>query len=526
MPLISIVWRQHSDRAHRSFRPPSLVHFWLIVIILAAVCLPFVYVIGRAAQVEPDVAVKLLFRPRVGQLLVNTIALMLVVTFFASVLGAGSAWCLERTNLWGRPFWAVIASLPLCIPAFVSSYTWISISPIFEGFGGAVLILSLATYPLVYLPVAAALKGLDPAQEEVSQSLGYNRWQTFHRVILPQLKPALGGGALLVSLHMLAEFGALSLLRYQTFTTAIFEEYELEFNNSSAALLAFVLLLLCMPVIILEMRLRGRTGFFKIGRGVQRSLPALRLGVWHTPVLAGFVATGTLALAVPLGMLGYWLAQGSSAGVAWPELLGSAWNSLWLSLLGAGFTVLCAIPIVLAVIRYKSELGVWLERIPYLVHALPGLVIALSLAFFSITYMRWAYQSWGLILVAYAVLYLPLAQVSIRATLEQLPTGIQDVAHSLGHGPWSAFCKVTLPCMAPGLAAAAALVFLQLMKELTATLILAPIGVDTLSMQVWSTTNNAAFAAAAPYAAVLVLVSSFPVYVLRSTIHLNSEQTT
>jgi len=499
---------------------PSLLHWTLVGLVLAAVCLPFFYVIWRAAQVGYAASLELLWRPRVAQLLLNTLGLMIAVTVVAGILGAGSAWCIERTNLRGRALWAVAASLPLCIPAFVSSYAWVSISSIFEGFGGAVLILSLATYPLVYLPVAAALKGLDPALEEVSRSLGHSRWQTFARVILPQLKPALGGGALLVALHMLAEFGALSLLRYQTFTTAIFEEYELEFSNSSAALLAFVLLVLCLPVIILEIRLRGAMSYARVSRGAQRAAAALPLGPWHAPALLAFTAIAALALAVPVGTLAYWLTHGSSAGTDWARLAESTSDSLLLSLSGAAFTVLCALPVVLAAIRCKSALGVWLDRVPYLVHALPGLVIALSLAFFSITYMTWAYQSWGLILVAYAVLYLPLAQVSIRARLEQLPPGIEDVARTLGHGPWSVLRRVTLPCIAPGLAAAAALVFLQLMKELTATLILAPIGVDTLSMQVWSATTNAAFAAAAPYAAVLILVSGIPVYVLRSTIYL------
>ncbi|MEO6986784.1 MAG: iron ABC transporter permease [Paralcaligenes sp.] len=518
---LSSLWRRGGAR-----RPAWLPPFWhsvIVALVLAAVCLPFLYVIWRAAQVGLERSVALLWRERVAQLLFNTISLMTTVTVIAVFLGAGAAWCIERTNLAGAHVWSVLVSLPLCIPAFVSSYTWMSISSVFEGFGGAVLVLSLATFPLVYLPVAAALKGLDPALEEVSQSLGRNRWQTFRGVVLPQLKPALGGGALLVSLHMLAEFGALALLGYQTFTTAIFEEYELEFSNASAALLAFVLLLLCLPIILVELRLRGRTQLARVGRGTRRATVVLPLGRWQWPVLAAFAAVAALGLLVPLGMLAYWLTHGTSAGVDWVALASSAWDSLSLSLLGALCTVLCAVPVVLAAIRHRAHLGIWLDRVPYVAHALPGLVIALSLAFFSITYVSWAYQTWLLILLAYVVLYLPMAQVSIRAALEQLPAGVEDVGHALGHGSWSVFCKITLPCIAPGLAAAGALVFLQLMKELTATLILAPIGVDTLSMQVWSATNNAAFAAAAPYAAVLILISGVPVHILRKTVYFDAQ---
>lgn len=518
---VAAVWRR-CGYARRSGRLPSFLHCAVVALVLAAVCLPFLYVIWRAAQVGLDRSIALLVRPRVAQLLFNTIALMVSVTAVTVVAGAGAAWCVERTDLPGRQGWSVLLCLPLCIPAFVGSYTWVSISPMFEGYGGAVLILSLATYPLVYLPVAAALRGLDPALEEVSQSLGRNRWQTFTQVVLPQLKPALGAGALLVSLHMLAEFGALALLRYQTFTTAIFEEYELEFSNASAALLAFVLLLLCVPIILLEIRLRGGARLAKVGKGVRRQPTIVPLGRWRWPVLAAFTALAAAALLVPLGMLVWWLTHGTSASMDWRSLAASTWDSLSLSLLGALCTVLCAVPVVLAALRYKALFGAWLDRIPYVVHALPGLVIALSLAFFSITYVSWAYQSWFLILMAYAVLYLPLAQASIRAALEQLPAGVEDVGRALGHGPWSVFCKITLPCIAPGVAAAGALVFLQLMKELTATLILAPIGVDTLSMQVWSATNNSAFAAAAPYAAVLILISGIPVHILRKAVYFDA----
>ncbi|OWT56101.1 ABC transporter permease [Candidimonas nitroreducens] len=519
---IAAAWRS-CGYARRSGRLPSFWHSVVIALVLTAVCLPFLYVIWRAGQVGFTRGFDLLWRPRVAQLLFNTVALMVSVTAATVLLGAGAAWCVERTDLPGRQAWAVLFSMPLSIPAFVGSYTWVSISPIFEGYGGAVLILTLATYPLVYLPVSAALRGLDPALEEVSQSLGRNRWQTFWRVVLPQLKPALGAGALLVSLHMLAEFGALALLRYQTFTTAIFEEYELEFSNASAALLAFVLLLLCVPLIVFELRVRGGVRLAKVGKGARRPVTRVPLGRWRWPVLGVFTALMTAALLVPLGTLAYWLTHGTSAGIDWGSLLESTGDSLSLSLAGALCTVLCTVPLVLAAMRYKALFGDWLDRIPYVVHALPGLVIALSLAFFSITYVSWAYQSWLLILVAYVVLYLPLAQASVRAALEQLPTSLEDVGRALGHSPWSVFCKITLPCIAPGVAAGGALVFLQLMKELTATLILAPIGVDTLSMQVWSETNNSAFAAAAPYAAVLILISGIPVHILRKAVYFDAQ---
>ncbi len=138
------------------------------------------------------------------------------------------------------------------MPAYVSSFAWSSFGPAFQEMGGAILILTFYSVPLIYLPVCAALRSLDPNFEDVARSLGVGRWRSFFRVVLPQIAPALGGGALLVAAHMLAEFGALSFLRVETFTTAIFDQYTAEFNNQAAALLSGVLLLICLPVAFME----------------------------------------------------------------------------------------------------------------------------------------------------------------------------------------------------------------------------------------------------------------------------------
>ena len=200
---------------------------------------------------------------------VNTTALVAVGTLACTILGVAVAWLVERTDLPGRRAWAVLAALPITVPAFVTSYSWVSITPAVQGFWGAAGIVTLAYYPLVYLPVAAVLRGTDPALEESARSLGMGPWRTFFRVTLPQTRVALLGGALLVAVHMLSEFGAFAMLRFQTFTTAIYDEYKLSFDGAAASMLASVLVLLCLVLLVAELggaRARAlRAGRLRLG---------------------------------------------------------------------------------------------------------------------------------------------------------------------------------------------------------------------------------------------------------------------
>ena len=476
------------------------------------IALPLAYVALRAWGVGVAGVADELLRPRTLELLVNTLTLALSVTAISAVLGVACAWVVERCDLPGRRAWRILLALPLATPAFVASFAWASLDVVFQGMAGAVLILSLSHYPLVYLPVAAALRSMDPAYEDVARSLGKGPWGAFWRVALPQAWPALGAGALLALTHMLAEFGALALLRVQTFTTAIFASYELQFDSSTAALQSAVLLALSLPAALLEMRLRRDMRFSRSGRGGRRAPRLLELGRLKPLVVAAFAVLVLLGSGVPAGMLAYWIAVGRSAarGVdIWPAIAGS----LGLALPGALIVTALALPLVLAATRRRSPLTALLDRLPYVVHGLPGLVVALALTFFAIRYVTPLYQTTALLFAAYAVLFLPLAQSALRASVELAPPGLEEVARSLGRGPLMAFATVTLPNILPGVGASLALMTLELVRELTATLLLAPIGVTTLATEVWSRANDGQYAAAAPFAALLVALSALPVYV-------------
>ena len=498
-------------------RPP----LWLTILILfisLPLLLPFLYVIVRALEVGWTRSLELLWRPRMWELLSNTLLLMVCVTFGAITLGTLCAFLLERYRFWGKSFFQVAMTLPLCIPAFVSCFTWISLTFRVEGFWGTIGIMTLSSFPLAYLPVAATLKRLDRSLEEVSLSLGKSAHYTFWHTIFPQLKPAIGNSILLIALHMLVEFGAVSILNYQTFTTAIFQEYEMSFNNSTAALLSAVLMVICAFIVFGEIFFRGKQTLYHSGKGVCRPYPVKVLSIGKQILIVFFfLSIFLLSIGVPLTMLVYWLIVGHSieSAVDFPAFFEAFGNSLLISALGAILTVACALPLVWAAVRYRSRLTIWIDRLPYLLHAVPGLVIALSLVYFSINYAYPLYQTFLVVVMAYFMLYLPMAQTTLRSSLEQISDNVEKIAQTLGRSHFYIFRTLTVPAMLPGIAAAFALVFLNLMKELTATLLLTPNDIKTLSIGVWEYTSDAQYAAATPYAIMLVLFSGIPVFLLK-----------
>lgn len=479
----------------------------------ALVLLPIGITVGDAASAGAARIAALLWRPLVGMLLFNTVTLTIAASLGCTIIGTGIAFLVERTDLPGRRIWAVLATAPLAMPAFVASYAWVSLSDVFEGFGGALLVTVFAYFPLVYLPVAAALRGLDPSLEESARALGDTPWRCFWRVILPQLRPAMLGGALLVTLNALVEFGAFALMRFRTFTTEIYAAYQSGFVGAEAAALAVVLLLFCLACLGAEMSLRSHTSYARLGRGARRPATPHRLGVWRVPACAGFLLLIGFALGVPVGTILYWLTQHGAAAVTPAEaspraLLLAALTTIGLGLGAAAITLGLALPLGILATRWpRSVLGSVLERATWLAQGVPGIVIALALITATVQAAPPLYESTALLLIAYAILFLPYALVGIRAALLQAERRLEEAGRVLGAGWPRVLLRITLPLAAPGLGAAAALVFIAVTTELTATLLLAPIGTETLAIRIWSDTSTVAFAAAAPYAAVLVCLS-------------------
>jgi iron(III) transport system permease protein len=477
--------------------------------------LPLAFLLLEAQGAGTGKVAALIFRPLTGQLLWNTARLTAVVTAACAVIGTGTAWLTERTDLPGRRVWAVLLVVPLAIPDFVVSFGWASLSTSVAGFRGAVLVMTLSVYPLVYLPVAASLRNTDPGQEEVARSLGAGPLRAFWRITIGQTRVAIAGGCLLVVLVLLAEYGAFEILGYQTFTTEIFTEFSVSFNVPAASALSLVLVALGLLVLAGDSAARSRGRVSRAEGTAQLLARPRRLGPWTGPALLLTGILVALALGVPVGSAVYWWVAGTSHPIAGVSLLNATWHTGLYSACAAALATMMALPVAILAVRHASPIRRLLERSTYLVLAMPGLVIALSLAYFSERYADglW-YQTAPMLVLAYAIMFFPLALTGVRTSVTQAPPALEHVARSLGQHPLTVLRRVTIPLIAPGLAAAFCLVFLSGVTELTATLILVPTGVQTLATQFWNYQQNLAYGQAAPFALLMIAIAAVPSYIL------------
>lgn len=520
-------------RAGRRARLPAAPLILVVPAVIAAgaALLPFAYLAIRTAEAGTSVW-SFLTRPRTFTVLGNTLFLAGGVCAASVAIGVPIAWLLERTDLPGRRVMRALAAAPLAIPSLVGGYAFVAAFgaggiadrwlraafgvgvPNMYGFSGAWIVLTLLSYPYVLLPVAAALRSLDPAQEEVAKSLGHGPLRLFFRVTLPALKPAVRSGGLLAALYTLSDFSAVSLLQFDSFTRAIYVQYQASLNRSYAAVLALILSLLAGALVALDAAAKRDARYFRTGAGAKRGSALVELGPWRWPALVACLLLTLAAVGTPVGVTLYWLVRGVAQG----EVVALPWkaavSSVGISLGGAAWTVAAALPIAVLSVRHRSKVFELVEKAAYAGYALPGIVVALSLVFFGARLGGPFYQSFGMLLFAYVVLFLPQALGAIKASLQQVSPNVESVARSLGHSPLRVLFFVTLPVAWSGAKAAGALVFLTAMKELPATLLLSPIGFRTLATETWALVSEAFYARAAAPALLLVAVSSLSLLVL------------
>ena len=497
-------------RARRKAVRPTLMALALAATSVALI--PVIYLAVRAGEAGIDRIAEEILTTRTAVLAGRSLALAAVVALACVALGVGSAFLVTRTDLPGRRAFGVVAALPLAVPTYVAGFAWISTVDSFAGFWAAALVLTLCSYPYVYLPAAAALAGADPAQEEVARSLGDGPGRAFARVTLRQIRPAVAAGALLAALYVLSDFGAVSIVRVEVFTFAIFTAINLGFDPTGALVLATVLVGLTAVLLLAETLTRRRGARYARLDGAGRPPNRIALGRWRWPASAALLGVAALALGVPAVSMLRWTVEGVSRPGSITEVTLAAGNSLWVAALGMVVTLTLGLPVGLLAARGPGPVATLLDRLAYLAHALPGLVIGLSLVFFGINVVYPLYQSVWLLALAYAALFLPLAVGVVGAAAAQAPPALEEVARSLGRPPAHVLRTVTLPLAAPGLGAGAALIFLTCVKELPATLLLRPTGLDTLATHLWTNTAVGAFGAAAPYAVLLVLVAAVPTW--------------
>lgn len=502
---------------------------WLLVgtsaLVVALVTLPLLYLGLRAWGAGPDAWAALL-RPRTLGVFAGSAALALGAAALSTLVALPVAWLTVATDLPLRRFWSIATLLPLAVPSYIFGFAIIAVLgprgmlqqalaplgverlPSIYGFWGALFALTLCSYPYVLLTVRAALRRCDPAVEEAARSMGDGPGRVFFRVLLPQLRPAIAVGALLVALYSLSDFGVVSLLQFDSFTRAIYMQYRGSFDRSGAALLSLLLVLLTVGLLAMEKLVRGRPSMSRTTCAVARPRRLTPLGRWRWPAAIYCAALTLLGAGMPLGALSYWLLRGLANGQALDSLWRATGNSLLAAALASALAVACALPVALLAVRHPGKLSRLIEHGAYLGYALPGLVIALALVYFGANFAPALYQTLPMLLLGYTVRFLPEAAGSVRTTLHQINPRVEEAARSLGRGPLGVMASVTAPLLAPGMLAGAALVFLTVIKELPTTLLLGPSGFPTLATMVWSATSEAMFTRAAAPALILLLISA------------------
>ena len=473
--------------------------------------LPLIYLIVRLGQTEPDRILEILSRARTWHLIVSTLWLTFSVAATTLVVGIACAFILSRTKFAARRALAVLTALPLAMPSYVAAYTWIASFDV-SGFFGTWLVMSAVTVPYVTLPVAAALHGVDPAVEEVARSLGQTSLQAFRRVTLPQVMPAAAAGALLVALYTVSEYGTPSLMRYDVLTSALVTSYTASFDRSTAFVFALALVLLAATVVGLENLSRSKAALWRLSRQAARPASVHPIA----PVIPWLLVSipAVIALVVPGVTLIQRIVNRGGTQIHFYELVKAIANTLILAGVGAALALLLALPVGVLAARWKGKRIRIIESTAFTGNALPAVVVGLSLVAGTLALFPALYQTVATVAIAYAVLFLPKAVGAVRTATAAVPPVLEETARSLGRSPLHTWFTVTLRITAPGVATGGLLALLAAMKELPATLLLRPTGMDTLATEMWTRTNVTAYSEAAPFALALVLLAAIPAFLL------------
>lgn len=438
----------------------------------------------------------------------NTISLVVLTIIGSVLIGVPLAFLTAYVQMPFKRFWLILLAAPLALPSYIGAFAMyfsfgtggeienvlgISTPPI-SGLWGSALVMSLYTYPFVMMTTRSSLLSLDASLVNAARTLGLSLGASLWRVVLPRVVNSVAAGALLAALYALSDFGTPAIMGFDTFTRVIFVEYN-AFGLSQAAMLSLQLMVIVGLILFIESR---------IGGAQERPGKHLSLfpATWQRNLmLLATMPVVMMAIVLPLAIFTLWLVREGTGGFE----LSYAWNSAHASFIAAIVAVLLAIPVAHAAIAGKA--GRFMERITYFGFGVPGIVMGTALVYVGLKYLPALYQTLSLLVMAYVLRFIPLAVGSVRSTAENIDSGLVKAARVLGASPREAFIRVTLPLTLRGMIAGAALVFLEAMRELPATLMLGPTGFETLATYMWRVYEAGYFGRAAVPGLLLVLLS-------------------
>jgi len=483
-----------------------------VAAVLAITLIPFIYIAFRAFEKPLPEIIDLLFRAKTLQVLATTTALLLIVVtvniFIGTLMAAGLHFIrLPKAHLFILP-----TILPLAIPSYVFTYTWLALIPSLSGLFAAAFILILTTMPYMLLAILVSLRRIDSSLIEVARTLGLSRFKIFIRVILPQIRSSISGGALLSGLYVLSDFGAVSLLNLETLTVSIQNMFKASYDRSAASVISILLILASVIFIAFNERLKDSGNKENISKRLMAKNIRINNPGLKASLLFSVALYTTLAVVLPIYVL---ISRfiGNPNPIDFAKLFETALSTISVAALGAFIALLMSAPLGLLLSTHAGKYSRFAERIILVGHALPGVIIGLALVSLG-SKLGPLYQSTLLLAFAYALLFLAKAVASMTSALQLVPSTLKEVAATLGKSKSKVTTSVVFPIALPSIGLGTLLVFLTAMKELPATLMLRPTGMDTLATQIWSYASINRFNDAAPYALLLVLIAAIPTFLL------------
>lgn len=507
------------------------IHLFSLVLAFFLV-LPLLYLLTKITF-EFKLFFDFILNTNILRLSFNTISLILLVVIFSVLISLPLAYLNVRSNLPFAKYLTSISVLPIALPSYVMATTQIEIwskngwvhnflkiffemktFPSFYGLIGSVFVLSLITYPYVYIGLAAMFRRFDYQMIDASKTLGDSPFQSFFKIIFPLVRPTIVGGSLLVSLYVLSDFGAVSLLRFNTFTIAIFNRMYNSISNYGVLEISLLAIIFCFIILFIESRSKNEARHFSNSKLSDNKKADLGFWKWILlpltllPLIFGFI--------LPISVLIYWIIIGIGEDMGFMDVIQPTINTLMISSVSAIFITLVCIPLLITIKKNVRLLSFFVDKVSYIGLSLPGVIVSMSLVFFCINYFDYIYQTFIVLVLGYFISFLPAALGPIKSSMSQIDPKLEDASLTLGASKIKTYLDVVVKLASPGFIYGGVLVFILCLKELPATLILSPIGFQTLATEIWSNASEAFFIKTALASIVLVIIAGIPSYIFMS----------